>query len=132
MGAILDHTIVPVRDQEEAVQFYNRLLGFRPLGRTGMNDRFAVVEVYDGFNLDFEYSNKIPDPGFHYAYAMDRQLFDQSFQAIKDSGISYGDGPTTKGNMKGPGISTGAKGATWSVYFNDPSGHRLEIITYSD
>ena len=33
--------------------------------------------------------------------------------------------------MRGPGISTGAKGETLAVYFSDRSGHRLEIITYA-
>ena len=131
MTASLDHTIVPVKDQDESVDFYTRVLGFQYGGRGGMNDRFAVIRLNDSFVLDLERSDNVPDPGIHYAFAMDRAQFDASFQAIKDSGIPFGDGPMTKTNMLGPGISTGAKGDTLSVYFGDPSGHRLEIITYA-
>ncbi len=131
MAAVLDHTIVPVIDQDESVEFYTRVLGFQYDGRSGMDDRFAVIRLNDSFTLDLQRFDNIPDPGIHYAFAMDRPEFDRAFQAIKDAGIPYGDGPRDKTNMRGPGISTGAKGETLSVYFSDPSGHRLEIITYA-
>ncbi len=131
MTAALDHTIVPVNDQDESVEFYTKVLGFHYDGRGGMNDVFAVIRLNDSFTLDLQRSDNIPNPGIHYAFAMDRTQFDRAFQAIKDAGIPYGDGPRDKTNMRGPGISTGAKGETLSVYFGDPSGHRLEIITYA-
>jgi len=120
-----------VLDQEESVEFYTRVLGFKYDGRGGMNDVFAVIRLNDSFTLDLQESDTIPNPGIHYAFAMDRAQFDRSFQAIKDAGIPFGDGPRDKTNMRGPGISNGAKGETLSVYFGDPSGHRLEIITYA-
>jgi hypothetical protein len=49
---------------------------------------------------------------------------------IKDSGIPFGDEPREATNMRCPGASTGAKGETLSVYFNDHNVHLLEIITY--
>ena len=131
MTAVLDHTIVPVKDQDESVEFYTRVLGFHYDGRGGMDDVFAVIRLNDSFTLDLQRSDNIPNPGIHYAFAMDRAQFDRAFQAIKDAGISFGDGPRDKTNMRGPGISTGARGETLSVYFSDPSGHRLEIITYA-
>ena len=129
MTAALDHTIVPVNDQDESVEFYTKLLGFHYDGRGGMNDVFAIIRLNDSFTLDLRRSDDVPSS--HYAFAMDRAQFDQSFQAIKAAGIPYGDGPRDTANMRGPGISTGARGETLSVYFSDPSGHLLEIITYS-
>ncbi len=129
MTAVLDHTIVPVKDQEESVEFYTKVLGFHYDGRGGMNDVFAIIRLNDSFTLDLRRSDDVPSN--HYAFAMDRAQFDQSFQAIKVAGIPYGDGPRDTTNMRGPGISTGAKGETLSVYFSDPSGHLLEIITYA-
>ena len=128
MTAALDHTIVPVNDQDESVEFYTKLLGFHYDGRGGMNHVFAIIRLNDSFTLDLQRSDDVP--GSHYAFAMDRAQFDQSFQAIKAAGIPYGDGPRDTANMRGPGTSTGAKGETLSVYFSDPSGHLLEIITY--
>jgi catechol-2,3-dioxygenase len=34
--------------------------------------------------------------------------------------------------MRGPGRSSGVHGDTDSVYFHDPSGNILEILTYDD
>ena len=33
-------------------------------------------------------------------------------------------------NMKGPELEAGARGDGKSLYFDDPSGHRVEILTY--
>lgn len=128
MTAVLDHTILPVNNQDESVEFYTKVLGFHYDGRGGMNDVFAVIRLNDSFTLDLRHSDDVTSN--HYAFALDRAQFDQSFQAIKAIGIPYGDDPRDTSNMKGPGISTGAKGETLSVYFNDPNGHLLEIITY--
>ena len=57
--------------------------------------------------------------------------FDEVFERIKESGISYGEGPGKLENMHGPGITQGARGMGTAVYFRDPTGHMLEIKTCS-
>ena len=125
MTAYLDHTIVPVRDREEAVEFYSSILGFEDIGEVA---RFLAVRVNETLTLDFLQSEDFHS--HHYAFAMDAQGFEDAFGRIRDSGIAYGDGPRDAENMKGPGQSTGAKGLGKSVYFRDPNGHMLEIRTY--
>ena len=125
MAVVLDHTIVPVRDREEAVEFYTRIFGFDPLGEVGP---FLAVRVNDSFNLDFRDSDDFQS--IHYAFAMDSEEFDAAFTRIRKAGIPYGDSPFDMANMKGPGMTTGAKGQGKAVYFKDPSGHVLEIKTY--
>jgi catechol 2,3-dioxygenase-like lactoylglutathione lyase family enzyme len=125
MTTVLDHTIVPVRDREEAVVFYTRIFGFQDLGEVGP---FLAVRVNDTFNLDFSRSEDFRS--IHYAFAMTPEEFDTAFKKIQDSGIPYGDNPSDMTNMKGPGMTTGAKGLGKAVYFKDPSGHVLEIKTY--
>ena len=125
MATFLDHTIVAAKDREEMVKFYSRIFGFEFAGEVGP---FLAVRVNDTFNLDFRVSEEI-HPN-HYAFAMENDEFDAAFDRIKESGIPYGDGPRTKGNMQGPGMTAGAKGMGKAVYFNDPSGHSLEIKTY--
>ena len=66
----------------------------------------------------------------HLAFAMDRSTFESAFDRIRAADISYGNAPSTSTNRRGPGRSTGVHGATDSVYFHDPSGHMLEILTY--
>ena len=54
MTAGLDHTIVPVKDHDESVEFYTRVLGFQYDGKAGMNDHFAVIRLNDSFTLDLQ------------------------------------------------------------------------------
>lgn len=125
MTVVLDHTIVPARDREEAVEFYTRIFGFQDLGEVGP---FLAVRVNDTLNFDFSQSDDFGS--IHYAFAMTPGEFDTAFKKIQESGIPYGDSPFDMTNMKGPGMTTGAKGLGKAVYFKDPSGHVLEIKTY--
>ncbi len=125
MGTVLDHTIVPATDQEEAAGFYAQILGFEYLGAMGP---FPAVRVNESLVLDFRTSSEFHP--MHYAFAMDPAEFQAAFQRIKDAGLPYGDGPYSLDNMRGPGTTTGAKGQGKAVYFKDPNGHVLEIKTY--
>ena len=125
MTTFLDHTIVPVRSREEAVEFYSRIFGFEDLGEVGP---FLAVRVNDTFNLDFRDVEEFQS--IHYAFAMDPPEFEAAFARIKESGIPYGDAPYDQENMKGPGMTMGAKGMGKAVYFKDPNGHVLEIKSY--
>ena len=130
MTAVLDHTVVPVRDQDESVDFYTNILGFQYDGRAGTNDVFAVIFLNDSSISDLRRSDEIPGLSLHYAFALDRAHFDRPFQAIKDSGIPFGDESREAANIRVLGASTGDKGETLSVYFSDHNGRLLEIITY--
>ncbi len=125
MTTVLDHTIVPVRDREASVEFYTRIFGFENLGEVGP---FLAVRANDTLNFDFRESDDFRS--IHYAFAMESDEFEAAFARIKDSGIPYGDNPRDQDNMKGPGMTTGAKGLGKAVYFKDPDGHVLEIKTY--
>lgn len=125
MALELDHTIISVKDLEETVDFYVKLLGLRSEGRHGP---FAVVRISDSLTLDFEAAEEFEHQ--HFAFAMDAEEFDKTFQRIKEAGLPYGDGPFTSNNMEGPGRTQGARGMGKAVYFHDPSGHLLEIKTY--
>jgi catechol 2,3-dioxygenase-like lactoylglutathione lyase family enzyme len=125
MAVVLDHTIIPVRDQQEAVAFYSAILGLQDGGMAGP---FAVVRVNDTLTLDFIVAE--PAPSRHYAFAMDANEFNAAFHRIQAAGIPYGDGPHEVGNRRGPGMTLGARGQGKAVYFHDPSGHLLEIKTY--
>ena len=125
MATVLDHTIVPVRDRKKSVEFYTRIFGFEDLGEVGP---FLAVRVNDTLNFDFGESDDFRS--IHYAFAMEPDEFDAAFARIRESGITYGDSPREQENMKGPGMTAGAKGLGKAVYFKDPDGHLLEIKTY--
>ena len=107
------------------MEFYSRILDFKDLGEVGP---FLAVRVNDTFNLDFAVSDDFRS--IHYAFAMEPPEFEATFAKIRESGISYGDGPYARDNMQGPGMTAGAKGMGKAVYFDDPDGHVLEIKTY--
>jgi len=104
MTVVLDHTIVPVNDREQSVEFYSRIFGFENLGEVG---RFLAVRVNDSLNLDFSLSDDFRS--IHYAFAMEPDEFEAAFQRIQDSKIPYGDSPRAQDNMRGPGITPGEK-----------------------
>jgi extradiol dioxygenase family protein len=84
---------------------------------------FAVIEAADGVSLDFATTDeKIASQ--HYAFLVSEEEFDEIFGRIIERGIAYWAEPS--GRAKGE-INTrdGGRG----VYFPDPSGHILEILT---
>jgi len=125
MAIVLDHTIVPVKDQAETVAFYVKIFGFKDEGRLW---HFAVVRVNETLTFDFTTNKKFPTQ--HFAFAMEADESERVFQRIKEADIAYGDGPNDVANMKGPGMTQGSRGLGKAVYFRDPNGHVLEIKTY--
>ena len=127
MTVFLDHTILQVKDLAESVAFYRDVLDLESRGRS-RSGAFEVMLITPDLALDLE--EEAAPASRHLAFGMDRATFETTFDRIRTSGTPYGDGPSTPTNMRGPGHSTGVHGATDSVYFYDPSGHLLEILTY--
>jgi len=121
----LDHTILDVTDLDESVAFYRDVVGLEYRGRTG---RFEVMLITPDSALDLAQATE-PAPR-HLAFSMPRAEFDAALERIRGSGHRFGDGPSRPASMEAPGRSTGVHGITHSVYFHDPSGHLLEILTY--
>ena len=119
MPVHLNHTIVAARDRHESAAFLTDILGLKPHTTYGP---FAVVELDNEVSLDF-----IDDPEIwprHYAFLVTEDEFDQIFGRIKDRGLTYWADP----HEKQPGeINTNDGGR--GVYWKDPNGHMLEIIT---
>jgi catechol 2,3-dioxygenase-like lactoylglutathione lyase family enzyme len=126
MPTRLDHTILEVHNLEESAAFFRDIVGLEYEGKRGPFEAFLISE-HTALDLYDEW----PVTGSrHLAFWMDRSTWEATFERIKEAGITYGDGPTRATNMKGPGRSGGVHGETDSVYFHDPNGHILEILTY--
>ena len=120
MTVELNHTIVPARDKEMSALFYERLFGFSYEGTLG---HFAVVKIpSQSLSLDFVEREEFEPQ--HYAFKVSEGEFDTIFGRIKVDGRAYGSGPTTPtdGEINHWG---GGRG----VYFRDPNGHLLELLT---
>ncbi len=125
MAVLLDHTILEVTNLQDSVAFYRDVVGLEHRGRSGS---FEVMLITEDTALDLH--EQSTPASRHLAFRMDRITFEATFERIRASGGTYGDGPSNATNMRGPGRSSGVHGATDSVYFHDPSGHILEILTY--
>ena len=121
MGIRFNHTIVHSRDQRESATFLAEILGLPPPGTFGP---FLVVALENGTSLDFldEAAGKIVLQ--HYAFLVDEQDFDPIFARIRERGLVYWADPykQQRGEIN---HHFGGRG----VYFDDPSGHLLEVIT---
>jgi len=120
MSVQLNHTIVRVRDRHESATFLSEILGLAPPTPYG---RFLVVQVDNGVSLDFADDDGPAHPQ-HYAFLVGESEFDECFGRIRGRGLPYWADP---GKRRPGEINTNDGGR--GVYWEDPSGHFLEIIT---
>lgn len=116
----LNHTIVHARDKRVSAEFMADILG---LGRPVPFGPFLGVVTANDVTLDFLET----DEEFiveHYAFLVSESEFDEIFGRIQQRKLSYWADP---GRSQSNRINTrdGGRG----VYFEDPSGHLLEILT---
>lgn len=119
MEITLNHTIVPSKDNVESAKFYEKIFGFEFIKEWG---HFAVVKVNSTLTLDFDTRNHFSKN--HYAFKVNDQQFDVILERVKFDNIIFGSGPYSNDDGK---INNryGGRG----VYFKDPNGHLLEILT---
>ena len=120
MAIRLNHTIVSAHDKETAAKFLTQILGLPAPSLVGP---FAVVRVSDDTSLDYITADgEITSQ--HYAFLVDEIEFDEIFERIRKRRLTYWADP---GRHERDQINTwdGGRG----LYFDDPNGHLLEIIT---
>jgi catechol 2,3-dioxygenase-like lactoylglutathione lyase family enzyme len=120
MAVKLNHTIVHARDRQASAKFFTEIFGLaapRPFGP------FLDVDVANEVTLAFlETDGDIQVQ--HYAFLVTEAEFDQIFGRVQARGLDYWADPAhlRQGEIN---RNDGGRG----VYFNDPSGHYLEILT---
>ena len=120
MSVQLNHTIVRVRDKQEAARFFADILGLPQATPYGP---FLVLEAANHVSLDFadDHGDRVPA---HYAFLVTEAEFDQIFGRIKARGLNFWADPF----HKQPGQVNANDGGR-GLYWDDPNGHSLEIIT---
>ncbi|MCC8429939.1 VOC family protein [Reyranella aquatilis] len=115
----LNHLIVHAKDKDASAEFLAGILGVEAGPQWGP---FRPVQLSNGVTLDFIGT---PNPSTtHYAFLVSDAEFDASFARIRNAGIPYYAHP----NKSGPGEINHLYGGR-GVYFEDPNGHMLELIT---
>jgi catechol 2,3-dioxygenase-like lactoylglutathione lyase family enzyme len=116
----LNHTIVSCRDQQRSAAFLTGILGLQAATRFG---HFLVVEADNGVSLDYsETDGDITSQ--HYAFLVGDDDFDAAFGRIQAQGLQYWADP----GRRQPGVINDRDSGR-GLYFEDPDGHLMEIIT---
>jgi catechol 2,3-dioxygenase-like lactoylglutathione lyase family enzyme len=120
MSVKLNHTIVHASDRDATAAFLTEILGLPEATTYGP---FRVVEVDNEVSLDvLENTGEISAQ--HYAFLVSEDDFDAIFERIKARDLPFWADPfhRTPGEFN---TNDGGRG----VYWKDPNGHDLEIIT---
>ena len=118
MTITLNHTIVPARDKAAAAKFFADIFGLKR-GRSGY---FAPVKVNKALTLLFDDNGKFES--HHYAFHVSEREFDAILRRIKRAKIAFGSAPWSLDDNK-----LNDWGGGRGVYFRDPNGHVLELMT---
>jgi catechol 2,3-dioxygenase-like lactoylglutathione lyase family enzyme len=122
MAIRFNHTIVASRDKRESSEFLTDLFGLpgpKPFGH------FMAVALEHGVTLD--YADVPADeeiPRQHYAFLVSECDFDNIYGKIRSRGLQHWADP----RQQRPGEINHNHGGR-GVYFLDPSGHAMEILT---
>ncbi len=120
MSVEFNHTIVHALDRDASARFMVEVFGLpapEPFGP------FLGVRTANGVNLDFVQGRGPVSPQ-HYAFLVSEPEFDAIFGRVRERALPYWADPM----CKHPGEINHNDGGR-GVYFPDPSGHFLEIIT---
>ena len=120
MSTELNHIIVPAYDPQASAQF---LAGLLDLPIDPPVARFTPITLANRVTLDY-----LQQDGFaphHCAFLVGEQEFDAAFARIKAAGLDYWADP----HHQQPGEIYHTSSGGRSVYFPDPSGHNMEILT---
>jgi catechol 2,3-dioxygenase-like lactoylglutathione lyase family enzyme len=118
----LNHTIVNVRDRAAGATFLADILGV-PVGEP--SGPFIPVRLSNGVTLDY-HENPSATPQ-HYAFLVGETEFDAAYQRILDARVPYWADPFhNQPNQLNDYL--GGRG----LYFEDPDGHNMEILTRAE
>jgi len=120
MAAQLNHTIVWCSDNRRSSAFMAEILGLPP-PRSFLH--FEIVDAANGVSLDFMAKDGPVSPQ-HYAFLVGEEEFDAGMARIRAKGLTYWADPE-RGQPGEINRHFGGRG----VYFEDPDGHLLEMIT---
>ena len=115
----LNHIIIPAKDKEASATFLADILGVNVSPQWGP---FRPVQTSNGVTLDFVDSQDVRTQ--HYAFLVEEGEFDDAFARLKKSGAAY----FANHDRSGEGEINHHWGGR-GVYFDDPNGHWMELIT---
>jgi len=120
MPALFNHTIIASKDRAASAEFYRSILEAEEAPSWGP---FTNLTLAGGVMLQFA-EPPVEIQMQHYAFLVDDQHFDRAYERLVSSGVEHWADP----QMTRPGETNTEHGGR-GVYFKDPAGHALELIT---
>jgi catechol 2,3-dioxygenase-like lactoylglutathione lyase family enzyme len=122
MAPKLNHHIVWCHDKKRSAAFLTEMLGLPPATSWGP---FEIVELDNEVSIDFHDVDESTEiQSMHYAFLITEDEFDAVYGRILDRGLDHWADP----GQRRPGEINHNDGGR-GVYFPDPDGHFLEVIT---
>ena len=120
MPALFNHTILASLDRTVSAEFYRSLLEAEEAPSWGP---FTNLTLAGGVMLQFA-EPPVEIQMQHYAFLVDDAHFDRAYERLVSDGVEHWADP----QMTRPGETNTEHGGR-GVYFKDPAGHALELIT---
>lgn len=121
MPVQLNHLIIAARNKAESAYFLADLLTLDAPVNVGL---FLAVRLDNHVTLDY-IETQMDFPPQHYAFLVSDDVFDAAISGIRERGVPHWANPR-RARPNEINRNDGGRG----VYFLDPSGHYLEIITH--
>ena len=115
----IDHVEVLVRDIDESSHWYADILGLREVARWDPEPVMIATGSTKLALFRADSATRLPATGLYWrrvAFLTDAAGFEQAQEHLRQRGIRF-QGPVDHGTA-------------WSIYFEDPDGHPLEITHY--
>ena len=119
MSVDLNHTIIPAKDKWASAKFLADILNLEAGPEWG---HFVPVKTGNGVTLDF--SDATDFNPRHFAFLVSEEEFDAALARIRAAGVKH----YANFRRERPGEINHLYGGR-GVYFDDPNGHLLELIT---
>lgn len=120
----LDHLVLTVKDIEVTVDFYQRVLGMKPIefgeGRLALSFGNQKINLHQQGN-EFEPKARCVQVGSADLCFISNTPLVEVIEHVESQGVVIEEGPIAR---------TGAMGKIQSIYIRDPDGNLIEISNY--
>ncbi len=117
----IDHLVLTVRNIDETVSFYSRVMGMEPVsfgkGRKALRFGSTKINLHQQ-GKEFEPKAQQPTPGSADLCFITSVLLQEVIEHLSSCDVSIIEGPVQR---------TGATGPIRSVYFRDPDRNLIEV-----